>query len=431
MVKKCEFCGEEFEYANPRKRFCSRDCNNKYNYRKYNESGKYSNKKICLCCNKEFIDISRKGKKYCSKECQNKMLLINNEIRTCKCCGKQFEVKPSQSRVRKAEYCSVQCRNKCIKKGSGHKYKHLILICQECGKEFRTGYDNQKFCSRECTINNIPKREKWGQERNRIKCICQICGKEFEISQHDKNNIKYCSRECSDKSKTIESFSRIVDVKCKQCGKEFQLPNNGKGGDGELRLYCSRECFSEDRKKGEIKVCLNCGKEFYNNICPSELESKKNPGLLCSTKCRLEYYKGEKRYWVWQGGVSPISHYIRHNTRTWVKEVLKENNYTCYISGETNCKLTAHHIKPFHKIRDEILNELGLDKNSNIGECSIEEYEKIMSMFNEKHTVKLGIAIKTELHIIFHRLYGNKATYDDLLEFKQRYKNGEFKQEAS
>jgi hypothetical protein len=423
MLKKCLFCGEEFEYTNPRQVYCSALCAGRSTAKRYNQIKKYATEKICPCCNNKFIDIGRKGKKYCSKECRYKMKSVNNEIRKCKHCGKEFTITPYVAKKRKAEYCSIVCRNKSIKKGKGHGYQYLKLTCLECGKEFKARPGIKGFCSRECVNKNIRKREKWGAERQKIKVICQICGIEFEAfpSQIEKDGCKYCSKKCAGENKTLES---IVIMTCECCGKEFKVKNGGKNnGDGALRKYCGKKCQAKASMNGENRYCLNCGKEFYATPCRAS--NKKNGGKLCSVECKKEYYRGENS-WTWEGGITPISIFVRRTIRKWSCQVKKENNYMCFISGEKGGELISHHIIPFHIIRNDILNELEIDIKKNSGDLSTEQYNAVVKKITEIHTVNLGRVIKKELHTKFHQIYGSKATYEDLLEFKQRYKNGEF-----
>ena len=80
---------------------------------------------------------------------------------------------------------------------------------------------------------------------NSIKKICSSCNKPFWVQPHRllENRGKYCSPECYQAARNAPIFK-----KCKICGKEFKsficLPNN---------KYCSKKCSDKSRTKIHIK----------------------------------------------------------------------------------------------------------------------------------------------------------------------------------
>jgi len=67
--KICAFCGEEFTPTSKVQKFCSRECQRKYNSKQASEKKKTERKseKVCPICNKTFVGNPRDT--YCSKEC--------------------------------------------------------------------------------------------------------------------------------------------------------------------------------------------------------------------------------------------------------------------------------------------------------------------------------------------------------------------------
>lgn len=50
----------------------------------------------------------------------------------CKCCGKEFQAKPSTKR----KYCSKECANKASKgKPQKSRVEKIKVVCANCGKE--------------------------------------------------------------------------------------------------------------------------------------------------------------------------------------------------------------------------------------------------------------------------------------------------------
>jgi len=82
--------------------------------------------------------------------------------------------------------------------------------------------------------------------------ICQNCGKEFVPQRRTQ---KYCSRTCVNNGK-----KKGVVKKCVVCGKEFEiLPCDLKKRKG---VYCSHKCSNSVKRNSVTKTCSYCGKEF-------------------------------------------------------------------------------------------------------------------------------------------------------------------------
>lgn len=132
-MKKCLFCGKEFEPNAQNQVFCSRKCG-------------HSIKTNCAYCGKEIIRQKHKSDVYfCSCKCA--ALHAGRTIeKECPICGNNFTASKSDVRVGWGKYCSKTCA------AEGMKITHY-LTCPQCGKEFIGDKDNwmkQKFCSKEC-----------------------------------------------------------------------------------------------------------------------------------------------------------------------------------------------------------------------------------------------------------------------------------------
>jgi predicted nucleic acid-binding Zn ribbon protein len=67
-MKKCLFCSKEFTFKRKSKKYCSRNCQCAYSYRKRNNLLLHSILTKCFFCSKEF-SAKNISKKYCSKNC--------------------------------------------------------------------------------------------------------------------------------------------------------------------------------------------------------------------------------------------------------------------------------------------------------------------------------------------------------------------------
>lgn len=177
-----------------------------------------------------------------------------------------------------------------------------------------------------------------------MKKICLCCNKEFETNR---NAAKYCSQECY---RYFKILNRITCY-CEYCGKELHL--NRKEFERSKRHFCDKVC------SGKFHVREN--NPSYN----SELDEEDR-----RTKRRIFGYKNFR------------------------KEVLERDNYTCQITGETNCDLEVHHLNGFDNYKNERLD------TSN------------------------AVTLSKAIHAVFHKIYGyGDNTKEQFEEFVNNYKN--------
>ena len=121
-IRYCKQCGKEIT-SKWGKDFCCSSCAAKYN-NEHRDKSIYE--KVASKLRKE-VHAPKKHTVYVPKE------------KFCEICGKKLE-------GRKRKYCSLSCRNRSKYLNGGQE-----MICQECGKTFKSGDANRKFCSNECS----------------------------------------------------------------------------------------------------------------------------------------------------------------------------------------------------------------------------------------------------------------------------------------
>lgn len=115
---------------------------------------------------------------------------MSNKI--CNKCGKELPLTSfykDKSKKDGYENSCKECRTK-------SKKKHTI-ICEVCGKSFKSRSKSSKYCSQECT--NIGKGRTI-TERKANTWVCEVCGKEFtraKCKEKNENQHHFCSHECS------------------------------------------------------------------------------------------------------------------------------------------------------------------------------------------------------------------------------------------
>ena len=103
---------------------------------------------------------------------------------------------------------------------------------------------------------------------------------------------------------------------------------------------------------------------------------------------------------------------------------MKRWNYKCAITGSKD-NLKIHHVFPFNKLRDLIFQELNIEFQSNIGNYTKDELNKLSEKCIEIHyRYGLGVVLTNDIYNEFHKMYGNRLfTENDFYEF-YKYKTG-------
>lgn len=134
------------------------------------------------------------------------------------------------------------------------------FTCPTCGKVttkyIYPGKPASDYCSIECKLRFTSKK-------------CEHCGKEFRVKPSDFSVSKYCSQRCYHKAKT--NGKTFYSHTCIICHRPYQSLR-------ESSTFCSLKCLGQSRKKGQLKICQGCGKQFY--IRPS-----RNYRIYCSDQC--------------------------------------------------------------------------------------------------------------------------------------------------
>ena len=180
-----------------------------------------------------------------------------------------------------------------------------IKKCLYCGKKFKSENKNQLYCSYDCRLQAMYKRnrEKYVPKGREHEEICVVCGKSF-IS---KAAGKYCSDECRKKAKKERYSASYVpkerkghEAICEICGKSFIAHASGK--------FCSDECRKKaklDRFKAYRK---RFRKDFYedDDLSMQEKTVSTNEKLLSTghdissmVKAALEHHMSYGKYIEW------------------------------------------------------------------------------------------------------------------------------------
>jgi len=166
-----------------------------------------------------------------------------------------------------------------------------------------------------------------------------------------------------------------------------------------------------------------------HNICNRDYPVTPTNFISCNNRCplcRWDRWKGEDHP-KWKNGISGLHSYLRYYINEWKQDLFKRYNYKCYLSNKNNRDLQIHHFYNYSQIILDVLDELQLDIKSNVSTYTIDELEKIVNLFVDKHVGMDGVCLSKPIHILFHHIYGNKNNSKEQFdEFRQRYNDGEF-----
>ena len=253
--------------------------------------------------------------------------------------------------------------------------------CLECGKvkiikrfsKEKNGKDGRRKICNKC---------QYARNKNRYTLICVQCGKEF------KSQIK------------TGKFCSI------QCHAEWRKTNyTGESNPLYKRIRCDLRGENSPHYNKESHIfykCEYCGKESHDII--SSYSRKKHH--FCSNECKgkwqIEYFKGSNNpNWNHNKTKEERENSKRRNLNegynSFVKEVLKRDNYTCQLTGQYGGKLEVHHLNNYLEYKEE------------------------------RTDINNGITLSKEIHRLYHKIYGNRHnTKEQFEEFKQKYINKEF-----
>jgi len=242
------------------------------------------------------------------------------------------------------------------------------------------------------------------------------------------NNEHIVTLECfcgNTETVNFNGFLNRIHKMCVQCSNEIRFEKGRQYSIEEIRpIFIKRDWVLLSDKFISVDHNLEC-------IC--------DKGHITSTtlwrfsigngcrECFIERNRLEN-HWHWKGGITDLKAYLREQLKEWKIKSLEQNNYKCILSN-TNVNLHIHHLyKSFSEIVYKVLEILNLTTRSNIGDYSLEELNDITSMFLKLHDeYGLGVPIESNLHHLFHSLYGKtNNTKEQFEEFVKRYDIGEF-----
>ncbi len=186
-----------------------------------------------------------------------------------------------------------------------------------------------------------------------------------------------------------------------------------------LPLFNNHDLSGIDDYNKKLKFkCVN-HPDYIQEISYNSLKQTKNGCKLCFNKI------GENSS-AWRGGITPLVRNMRVKLKVWVIEQLELSNYTCSISGVKGGKLVVHHIVNFHTLLDKCIYNLGYSLEKKLSNYNNEKLLNIKNELLRLHYESKSVVISSELHNLFHKLYGKKNNNEEqFIKFTKSYENNE------
>lgn len=256
---------------------------------------------------------------------------------------------------------------------------------------------------------------------------CQLLSSEYKGCD-DLLDVKF---DCGHTAK-ISFYSFKKGHRCDKCAHEKTIASITRNVDDVYKVLVDNKLtflnFPDGYKNGNSKIIYSC------DACGT-INNRRVQYLFRDIKffCKKCYRKSQSiaqrgsNSTNWQGGITPITFYVRRFIRDWQIESGKSNNFKCVITNKP--MEVIHHLYPFNKILKETIKKYSIKLKDTIGEYTFEELDFIVEKFLEIHdSFGLGVPLTKAVHKKFHKLFGNRDfTPEQFEQFKQKIASGEIK----
>lgn len=304
----------------------------------------------------------------------------------------------------------------------------ILTKCVICGniwlspaRDMVNGKGYCKICSPKIkgrTNFNEKEEREYVQNRN-----CEILG-EFPNSKKIKVDTLYPCGHIN----SVSLSDLHKEFGCKQCLVEsFYINRYSKE---KLINICENNnlefiSFPNDYKDGSSVISYRCLEHHITNRMVKDFV-KFPTCKQCKIIERGMNQRGENGN-SWKGGVSKIWVAARARLDPWTNASLREADYKCCITGQSNVPLDVHHITSFETIAKEAIREFGITDENYYWNLYSYYGEEVLTRIVELNTeYGLGAVMRKDIHILYHKIYhhGNN-TPEQFSEFQQRISSGE------
>lgn len=115
--------------------------------------------------------------------------------------------------------------------------------------------------------------------------------------------------------------------------------------------------------------------------------------------------------------------FFRGQIYQWKRDSMENCNFQCVLTGSKNFEI--HHIISFNIIVKNFLLEYDITLKDNFEDYTTNELNNLSKMFLQYHnTYPLGVCIDKNLHVLFHKMYGDINNEEQWDNFVQKFNEG-------
>lgn len=273
---------------------------------------------------------------------------------------------------------------------------------------------------------------------------CPYCARESKVAETiDDVRVYLANLDYILESKNYIDQSHTIEYRCLKHPDKLLTTTFGSIKSGHGCAYCAKnasytlEEAVEYFTKLHLKLLATEVPNVYSKlpyICEihsDEIRYTTLSQVVHGHGCRLcgrDATKGEKHH-NWNGGITNLDDYLRNhlNHINWIKSAFIEQSRQCYISGKREKTNVVHHSVNFALLRDNMLEELNLNKRKQMTDYSDDEIKLMVAKMQQYHDSVKGIVMDVHIHKLFHSIYGlYNNSLKQVEEFKNRYDAGEF-----
>lgn len=135
-----------------------------------------------------------------------------------------------------------------------------------------------------------------------------------------------------------------------------------------------------------------------------------------AVRCSLGLFRqdNEKKHY------ENLTKFFRGQIYEWKKQSMENCNFQCILTGSKDFEI--HHIVSFNTIVKNFISEYNIELKDNFEDYTTDELSELSKLFliyHEKYP--LGVCIEKNLHMQFHRIYGDINNEEQWNDFVQKF----------
>ena len=174
--------------------------------------------------------------------------------------------------------------------------------------------------------------------------------------------------------------------------------------------YLSRKYTQDEEKYLKENYLIKTNGELAKDL-------NRNENGIAQHLLVLKLYRPHDR-----NGYNDLSEYIRGRLIPWIKQIKRDSNFTCALTGKRS-NIVVHHIRGFNLILNEAIDKINFPIYDSVSQYSNEQLDQIFDTFyNLQEFYKNYICLTESVHKHFHSIYGyGNNTLEQWNEFVNTY----------